>query len=160
MSQRFANSHSLTCLWDTVWDVSKMHLRCIYAGWDITPKVHNKDIPGQPLVNPFDFYTSKLSKFVDHYLQPRAKALPSYVKSTTEFTSKIENVKETSKDSILVTLGIKPFYTNIRNHEVIEIVKEALQKQAKKPIATWVTNSNMSNYQIFVFYINPDQLSI
>ena len=93
-----------------------MHLRCIYAGWDITPKVHNKDIPGQPLVNPFGFYTSKLSKFVDHYLQPHAKALPSYVKGTTEFINKLGNVKETSKDPILVTLGIKAFYTNIRNH--------------------------------------------
>ena len=36
----------------------------------ITPKVHKKDIPGRPVVSSIDCHTSKLSKFVDHYLQP------------------------------------------------------------------------------------------
>ena len=35
-SQRFANQPSLRCLLDAVWEASKMHLRCIHAGWDIT----------------------------------------------------------------------------------------------------------------------------
>ena len=33
VSQRFANQPSLRCLWDVAWDVSKMHLRCLHAGW-------------------------------------------------------------------------------------------------------------------------------
>ena len=36
----------------------------------ITPRVHKKDIPGRPVVSSIDCHTSKLSKFVDHYLQP------------------------------------------------------------------------------------------
>ena len=43
----------------------------------VTPKVQNKDIPGRFVVISIDFNTSKLSKFVDHYLQPHTKALPS-----------------------------------------------------------------------------------
>ena len=39
----------------------------------ITPKVHKKDIPGQSVVSSIDCHTSKLYKFVDHYLQPQAK---------------------------------------------------------------------------------------
>ena len=45
----------------------------------ITPKVHIKYIPGRPVVSFIDFHTSKLSKHFDHYMQPHAKALPSYV---------------------------------------------------------------------------------
>ena len=71
----------------------------------ITPKVHKKDIPGQPVVSSIDCHTNKLSKFVDHYLQPHAKALPSYVKETTDFINKLENEQDSSNDSILVTLN-------------------------------------------------------
>ena len=52
--------------------------------------------------------------------------------------NKLENVKDTSKDSILVTLDVKALYTNIPNHETIEAVKNTLNNQAKKPIATRV----------------------
>ena len=90
----------------------------------ITTKVYKTDIPGRPVVSSIDCHTSKLSKFVDHYLQPHAKALPSYDKDTTDFISKLENVKDTSKDSILVTLDVKALYTNIPNHEGIEAVKK------------------------------------
>lgn len=49
------------------------------------------------------------------------------------------NVKDKSKDSILVTLNVKVLYNNITNHKGIEVVKEALNNQAKKQIAVRVT---------------------
>ena len=101
----------------------------------MTPKLHKKDIPGRPVVSSIDCHTSKLSKLTDHYLQLHAKALPSYVKDSTDFINKLENVKDTSKESILVTLDVKALYTNIPNHEGIEAVKETLNNKAKKPIA-------------------------
>ena len=36
-------------------------------------KYTKKDIPGRPVVSSIDCHTSKLSKFVDHYLQPKQK---------------------------------------------------------------------------------------
>ena len=100
----------------------------------ITPKVHKKDISGWLVKSSIDCHTGKLSRFVNQYLQPHAKALLSYIKNTTDFISKLENVKDTSKDFILVTLDVKSLYTNIPNHEGIE----TLNNQAKKPIATRV----------------------
>ena len=47
----------------------------------------------------------------------------SNVKDTTDFINKLENVKDTSKDSILITLDVKALYTNISNHEGTETVK-------------------------------------
>ena len=82
-----------------------------------------------------NFHTSKS---VDHYLQPHEKFLPSYVKDTTNFINKFENVKDTLKDSILVKLNEEALYTNILSHEGIEAVKETLNNQTEKPIATWV----------------------
>ena len=67
----------------------------------ITTKVHTKDIPGWPVVSPIDCHTSKCSKFVDHYLQPHAKALPSSIKDSTDFINKLENVSVIKKHSII-----------------------------------------------------------
>ena len=103
----------------------------------ITSKIHKKDVPRRHVGSSIDCHTRKIPKFVDHYLQPYAKALPSYVKDN-RFQKKLENLKDTSKDSILVTLDEKALYTNIPNHEGIEAVKKARNNQDKKPIAARV----------------------
>lgn len=36
-ASKIANEPSLRCLWDVVWGVSKMHLRCTHAGWVSLP---------------------------------------------------------------------------------------------------------------------------
>ena len=58
----------------------------------LTPKAHRKDKPGWSVVSSIDCHTNKPFKCVDHHLQPHAKALPSYVKDTTDFFKKLENV--------------------------------------------------------------------
>ena len=92
----------------------------------IFPKVHKTNIPGRPAVSSVECHTSKISKFVDHYLQPHAKSLPSYVKDTSDFINRINETKDINKDTILVTLDVKSLYTNIPNHEGIEAVKSTL----------------------------------
>ena len=87
--------------------------------FQIAPKLRKKDTPGRPAVSSIHFHTSKLSKFVNHYLQTHAKGLPSYVKHTTDFRNKLENVKDKSKDPILVILDVNTLYTNIPSHEGI-----------------------------------------
>lgn len=57
---------------------------------------------------------------------------------TTDFISKLETIKDKSKDSILFTLDIRPLYTNIHTDKGIEAVKEVLNNQTSKSIATQV----------------------
>ena len=83
-------------------------------------------------------HTSKISKFVDHYSQPHAKSLPSYMKDTSDFINRINETKDINKDTILVTLDIKSLDTNVPNHEGIEAVKSTLNSVSQKPIATKV----------------------
>ena len=90
----------------------------------------------RPVVSSTDFHTSKFSKFVDRYLEHHAKALGSYVKDTADFINKLENDRDTSKESILVALDVKVLYTSVRNHVGIDAVKETLNNGAKKAIAT------------------------
>ena len=92
----------------------------------IFPKVHKTNIPRRPVVSSVECHTSKISKFVDHYLQPHAKSLPSYIKDTSDFINRINETKDINKDTILVTLDDKSLYTNIPNHEGIEAVKSTL----------------------------------
>ena len=104
----------------------------------IFPKVHKTNIPGRPVVSSVECHASKISKFVDHYLQPHAKSLPSYIKDTSDFTNRINKTKDINKGTILVTLNVKSLYTNIPNNEGIEAVKSALNSISKRPIATKV----------------------
>ena len=97
---------------------------------------HKTNIPGRPVVSSVECHTSKIFKFVDHYLQPHAKSLPSYIKDTSDFINRINEAKDIKKDTILVTLDVKSLYTNIPNHEGIEAVKSALNSVSQKLIAT------------------------
>ena len=76
----------------------------------IFPKIHKTNIPGIPVVSSVECHTSKISKFVGHYLQPHAKSLSSYIKDTSDFVNRINETKDINKDTILVTLDVKSIY--------------------------------------------------
>ena len=77
-------------------------------------------------------------EFVDYYLKPHPEALQSYIKDTADFINKINGVENIKEETFLVTLDVKPLYTNISNNEGIEAAKEALNSVPKKPFATEV----------------------
>ena len=59
----------------------------------ILPKIKERNIPGRLFVSSVECHTNKLSKFVDHYLKPYAKTLPSYMKDTADFSNKINEAE-------------------------------------------------------------------
>ena len=71
-------------------------------------------------------HTSRISEFVDFYLQLEVKKLKSYVKDTAGFIKKIEAINHVSDDSYLVSLHVRSLYTNIPHKEEIEAVKQKL----------------------------------
>ena len=106
----------------------------------ILPKIHNPDIPARPVVS-YTSHTSKISNIVEHYLQPYAKVLPSYIKHqiVLDCINKISRTENITKDRFLVTFDVKSLYTNISNHEVMKTQKEVLNSLNdcnSKPIAT------------------------
>ena len=66
------------------------------ARFYILPKIHkNKDnLPGLPIVSATSHPTEHISHFVDSHLNPLVPKLPSYIKDTTHFLRKLDDLKE------------------------------------------------------------------
>ena len=79
-------------------------------------------------ISSVDCHTRRISKFVDHYLQPAVINLKSYVKATTEFIKRKRKVNNKIDDSYLVSLDVRSLYTNIPHIDSIEAVRKSLQK--------------------------------
>ena len=94
----------------------------------LLPKKHKANNSGRPVISSVNCRTSRISEFVDYYLQPEVKKLKSYVKDTTDFIKKIEAIDHVSDDSYLVSLDVPSLYTNIPHKEGIEAVKQKLKK--------------------------------
>ena len=69
----------------------------------LLPKIHKANNPGRPVISSVNCHASRISEFVDYYLQPEVKKLKSYVKDTTDFIKKIEAIDHVSDDSYLVS---------------------------------------------------------
>ena len=104
----------------------------------ILQKIHKEGFPGRPVVSSINCHTTSLLKFIDNYIQPLARKLKSYIKDTTDFINKLNSVQSVKEDTLFVTFDVKSLYTNIPNHEGIQAVKEALNREQDRPIATKV----------------------
>ena len=94
----------------------------------LLPKVHKPGNPGRLVVSSIGCHTEKISKYVDHHLQPLNQALPSYIKDTTDFLNKLDSLpKKLPKNTIMVTMDVRALYTNVPNNEGIEAVKHFLR---------------------------------
>ena len=80
-------------------------------------------------------HTSKISRFVDHHLQPLVREIPSYIKNTNDFINKINNFA-VPPNSLLVTMDVNSLYINIPNNEEIASVKKKCDIYLKKTIST------------------------
>ena len=96
------------------------------AQFYILPKIHkNKDNPpGRPIVSATSHPTEHISQFVDAHLNPLVPKLPSYIKDTTHFPRKLDDLKELPPGSLL--LDVSSLYTNIPHKEGIEACRKAL----------------------------------
>ena len=75
----------------------------------ILPKTHktkNSDLPlsypGRPIVSACGSLTENVSAFLDGILKPHMESLPSYIKDTSDFITKIRQLPPLSEDSFLV----------------------------------------------------------
>ena len=72
----------------------------------ISPKIHKENNPGRPVINSINRHTFEVSRFVDHYMQPLVRQIPSYIKDTNDFINKINNFA-VPPNSFLFTVDVK-----------------------------------------------------
>ena len=61
--------------------------------------------------------TEKISALADIFLKPHLPKIKSYIRDTTDFIQKLENLPKLSENVILCTLDVSSLYTNIPNVE-------------------------------------------
>ena len=117
-------------------DVLKVPKEVKPARFYLLPKIHKKNNPGRPVVASTNCHTTKISKYVDHYIQPLAQKVRSYIRDTTDLLNKIKNIGRIPENALLVTLDVRSLYTNICHEEGLLALKNALNKRANKEPAT------------------------
>ena len=74
-------------------------------------KIHKNPPTARPIVSGCGGPTERISAYLDHWLQPLAKSLPSFIKETKEFIKYIESTK-LPKDCILCTLDVSSLHVH------------------------------------------------
>ncbi|XP_077866476.1 uncharacterized protein LOC144354683 [Saccoglossus kowalevskii] len=99
--------------------------------WYLLPKVHKPPpegsiFVGRPIISCCSGPTEKISELIDHFLIPIVKRQHTYIKDTTDFINKIENI-QVSDNNVLVALDVVSMYTNTVNEEAIRATANAMQ---------------------------------
>ena len=96
-------------------------------------KTHKNPMGIRPIVSCCDSPTENLSQFVDYWLQPIMKALPSYLENSTQLINELRQLEvepntqlEVEPNTILVTIDVKSLYTCIPHSDGIKACLEAL----------------------------------
>ena len=81
----------------------------------LLPKIHKKVTPppGRPVVSGNGGPTEKISKFVDHFVNPTVREIKSFVKDTNHFLTLIQELGDIPDSSLLVTLDVAALYPSI-----------------------------------------------
>ena len=90
-------------------------------------KIHKSPMGIRPIVSSCGSPTENISQFVDYWLQPHMKALPSYIKDTTQLINELRELS-VEPDTFLVTIDVKSLYTCIPHSEGIQACTETLLK--------------------------------
>ncbi|XP_078539298.1 uncharacterized protein LOC144824087 [Lissotriton helveticus] len=96
----------------------------------LIPKVHKneKTPPGRPIISAIGSLFEKTSIFIDSFLQPEVKKLPSYIKDTGDFLSKVFDI-EWQDDYLFMTLDVQSLYTSIRHQDGLKAMEYYLGKR-------------------------------
>ena len=97
---------------------NKIHTAQFY----ILPKIHKNKTnpPGRPIVSGNSCPTERISSFVDFFLQPLIKDIPSYIKDRTHFLCQLNQLGIIPQGCTLSTLDVASLYTNIPNTKGIK----------------------------------------
>ena len=88
-------------------------------------KIHKNPMGIRPIVSSCESPTENISQFIDFWLQPLMKALPSYLKDTLQLINELGEIL-IEPNTLLVTIDVKSLYTCIPHQEGIAACKEAL----------------------------------
>ena len=93
-------------------------------------KTHKSPPTLRPLVSQVKANTENIAVFLDNYLQPIMKQLPSYLKNSSQLINELEELN-IPENTILLTVDVKSLYTCIPHEDGIEACYRAWLKQER-----------------------------
>ena len=92
----------------------------------------------RPISSGTDSCTARLSEFVDSFLKAAASKIPSFIKDTTDFVTKIRGYRfpTTTGQVYLATMDVVSLYPNINQEEGAEACKEYMDKRTNQRISS------------------------
>ncbi|KAM4016291.1 uncharacterized protein ACNLHF_002679 isoform 2-T3 [Anomaloglossus baeobatrachus] len=82
------------------------------------PKIHKsiEQPPGRPIVSGNNSLCEPICRFLDHYLKISVCTLPSYIRDSTEFLNRLEDLTMEA-DMVMVTADVQSLYTSIAHQD-------------------------------------------
>lgn len=108
---------------------------CRISPFYLLPKIHKPNTPGRPIVSGIDSPTDKISHTVDRILRPFVSKLPSHIKDTRHFISKITDIGHHHEDDIMVTIDVSSLYTSIPHQDGLKAIRSTLSQSPHLPIS-------------------------
>ena len=102
----------------------------------LLPKIHKRiyNVAGCPVISNCRTPTEKMSKFLDHHLQPVTKGAKSYVKDINNFLEKLEELGKVPPNAMLVTANVVGLYPSICMTQVSKLSMKNWKKEMIKVI--------------------------
>ena len=101
----------------------------VAARFYILPKVHKRGVPGRPVISGCNSPTEKLSEVVDSFLKPLVPTIPTHIKDTRHFLSKLRALDTLPRGCILATIDVVGLYPSIPHVDGLEALRSFLQDQ-------------------------------
>ena len=90
------------------------------------PKVHKAGNPYRTIVSGIGTATENMAEIAEKELESFVVSSPSYVKDTTDFLNKVQQIEAVTDQTILFTMNVVKLYPNIPQKEGIQACREGL----------------------------------
>ena len=125
------------------------------ASLNLLPKIHkeplaNGGIPHRPIISGIGTISEHASKYIDSFIQPYVRRLPSFIEDTTDVLNSIANLPNLTSH-YLVTCDVTSLYTNIEHGDGLEALEHCWSDrgEASPPtsfllnLTKWILHNNV-----------------
>ena len=104
----------------------------------LLPKIHKQleNVPGRAVIFNCGKPTEKVSEFLDYHLKPTMQSAKSYIKDTSDFLRKLNELGKLPENAILVTKDVAGLYPSIPHADLLEALSAKLEEREDKSIVT------------------------
>ena len=104
----------------------------------LLPKIHKRlqSVPSRPVISNCGTTPEKVSEFLDYHLKPTMQSAKSYIKDSSDFLRKLNDLGKLPENAILVTTDVVGLYPSIPHADGLEALLAKLKEREDKSIAT------------------------